>query len=278
MLMYGSAYPIGKIGIEYLPPLLMSSLRVLFLFIFILPFFRFSIPKENFTQLLLFSFVMGVCVYAFCYLALDFSSLVSPIIIGAQLTIPFGLILSKIFLKESITLKKWILIFSSFCGIVIVSYDPRFGDEIFGIIFIILMAFFYALANILSRHLKDISTVDQIGWHSFIGFIILIIASTFIEGSPFIYLYPINYGGLLIAFHAGIFVSLIGHGGLFYLYKYYPVATVLPYYSLFPIFGIAITLIIFLEIPGPYEIIGGIIVISSVYFIQLQDKQSKVLK
>jgi O-acetylserine/cysteine efflux transporter len=136
------------------------------------------------------------------------------------------------------------------------------------------MAFFYALANILSRYLKDINTVNQIGWHSFIGFIFLIIASTLIEGNPFNYLYPINYGGLLTAFHAGIFVSLIGHGGLFYLYKYYPVATVLPYYSLFPLFGIALTFIIFLEIPGPYEIIGGIIVIGSVYLIQLQDKQS----
>ena len=36
--------------------------------------------------------------------------------------------------------------------------------------------------------------------------------------------------------------------------------------------------VIFLEIPGFYEIIGGIIVIVSVYLIQLQDKYSKVLK
>ena len=274
--MYGSAYPIGKIGINHFPPLLMGSLRVLFLFLFILPFFRFSIPKKNFKHLLLFSFVMGVCVYAFCYLALDFSTLISPIIIGAQLTIPFGLILSKFMLKENISLKKWILIFSSFCGIVIVAYDPRFGEEIYGLIFIAIMAFFYALANILSRYLKNINIVDQIGWHSFIGFIILIFASIFIDGNPFNYLYPINYGGLLTAFHAGVFVSLIGHGGLFYLYKYYPVATVLPFYSLFPLFGIALTLIIFLEIPGLYEIIGGIIVIGSVYLIQLQDKHLRV--
>ncbi len=134
------------------------------------------------------------------------------------------------------------------------------------------MAFFYAFANILSRYLKDINTVDQIGWHSFIGFIFLIIASILIDGNPMNYLYPINYEGLLIAFHAGVFVSLIGHGGLFYLYKYYPVTTVLPFYSLFPLFGIALTLIIFLEIPGLYEIIGGVIVIGSVYLIQVQDK------
>jgi len=187
MFMYGSAYPIGKIGINHFPPLLMGSLRVLFLFLFILPFFRFSIPKKNFKHLLLFSFVMGVCVYAFLYLAIDFSSLLSPIIIGAQLTIPFGLILSKFILNENIPIKKWILIFSSFCGIVIVAYDPRFGEEIYGLIFIAIMAFFYALANILSRYLKNINTVDQIGWHSFIGFVILFIATLLAIGSAYLY-------------------------------------------------------------------------------------------
>jgi len=42
------------------------------------------------------------------------------------------------------------------------------------------------------------------------------------------------------------------------------------------LFGIALTLIIFLEIPGLYEIIGGIIVIGSVYLIQLQDKHLRL--
>ena len=106
---------------------------------------------------------MGVGVYGFVYLAIDFSSLISPIIIGAQLSVPFGLILSKLFLNERISLKKWLLITSSFVGISIVSYDPRFGEEVIGLIFVILMAFFYAVANILSRFLKNMNTGDQLG-------------------------------------------------------------------------------------------------------------------
>ena len=53
----------------------------------------------------------------------------------------------------------------------------------------------------------------------------------------------------------------------------YPVATVLPYYSLFPLVGIVLTFIIFFEIPGIYEIIGGIIVVSSVYLIHQENKK-----
>lgn len=272
MVMYGSSYPVGKIGTQLFSPLLMGSLRALFLFLAIAPFFRFSFPKNNKFHFLLFCIVMGIGVYGFVYLALDTSPLISPIIIGAQLSVPFGLILSKFFLAEKISLKKWLLIFTSFIGIIIVAYDPIFIDQYIGLICIILMSLFYAIANILSRFLKEINTVDQIGWHSLIGFLVLFISSFLFESNPFDQLYPINYKGLITAFHAGIFVSLIGHGGLFYLYKYYPVTILLPFYSLFPIFGIILTFFIFFEIPGFYEIIGGIIVIGSVYLIYRNDK------
>ena len=83
---------------------------------------------------------------------------------------------------------------------------------------------------------------------------------------------------MLVAFHAGFFVSLIGHGGLFYLYKFYPISIILPYYSLFPIFGIILTFLIFYEVPQIYEIIGGIVVIGSVYLMHKDNKNTKVLK
>ena len=276
--MYGSSYPIGKLGTDYFSPLLMGSLRALFLFLAILPFFRFSFPKVEKYNFLFFCIVMGVGVYGCVYLALDASSLISPIIIGAQLSVPFGLILSNFFLDEKISLKKWFLIFSSFVGIIVVAYDPRFTDQLIGLFYVILMALFYAIANILSRHLKSINTIDQIGWHSLLGFLILFISSIFIEGNPLEQLYPFDYNGIITAFHAGIFVSLIGHGGLFYLYKHYPVSILLPFYSLFPIFGILLTFFIFFEIPGLYEIFGGIIVIGSVYLIHSNDKKTMVLK
>jgi len=272
MLMYGSSYPVGKLGTNLFSPLLMGSLRSLFLFIAILPFFRFSFPKVNRLNFILFCIVMGIGVYGCVYLAIDASTLISPIIIGAQLSVPFGLILSKYFLGEIISLKKWFLIFSSFLGIIIIAYDPRFIDQLIGLLFVILMAFFYAIANNLSRSFNKINTIDQIGWHSFLGFVFLFILSALLEGNPLTQLYPFNLNGLLSAFHAGIFVSLIGHGGLFYLYKYYPVAVLLPFYSLFPIFGILLTFFIFFEIPGIYEIIGGSIVIGSVYLIHKNEK------
>ena len=82
-----------------------------------------------------------------------------------------------------------------------------------------------------------------------------------------------SFTTFLIIIHASIIVSLIGHGSIFYLYKFYPVVTVLPFYSLFPIFGIFFTFLIFFELPNYFGFVGGIIVIGSVYLIYLENKK-----
>ena len=274
MFCFGSVYPLGKLGTTNIPPILFSSLRVLIIFIGIFPFFKIKLPsKKLILPLLTFSIVMGIGVYVTLYLALDISSLVSPIIIGTQLTVPFGLILSFIFLNEKISIKKWFLILFAFIGVVIVAYDPRIGDEWIALLIISLMAFFYALANMLSRFLKEVDTLSQIGWHSLISCVPLFIISYIVEGNPVEILFPMSFTTFFIILHASIVVSLIGHGSIFYLYKFYPVVTVLPFYSLFPIFGILFTFLIFFELPNFFGIVGGIIVIGSVYLIYIENKK-----
>jgi len=60
-------------------------------------------------------------------------------------------------------------------------------------------------------------------------------------------------------------VSVVAHTSMFYLYKFYSVNKVMPFYSLFPIFGLVLTFFIFGEIPTLLSAIGGSIVILSVY-------------
>ena len=66
-------------------------------------------------------------------------------------------------------------------------------------------------------------------------------------------------------------VSVIAHTSLFYLYKFYSVNKVMPFYSLFPVFGLILTFFIFGEIPTLLSAIGGLIVIFSVYRLQKLD-------
>jgi len=127
MVAHGSAFPVAKLALNNsVPPILMASLRMGFVFLILIPFWKFKIPEKKYIKsLLAFSISMGVLVYVFMNLSLYHSSIISPIILGSQLAIPFGILASAIILKENISLKKWLLILSAFIGILIIFFDPQ---------------------------------------------------------------------------------------------------------------------------------------------------------
>jgi len=274
MVLYGSSYPVGKLGINTIPPLLFTALRVGLIFLAFLPFFKFQLPEKKLIKpLIAFSLIMGIGTYAILYFALERLTIVAPIIIGSQTAIPMGLLLSLFILKESVSFKKWILIIISFVGIIIIAYDPRIVDDKFALVLILGTSFFFALANMMARVLKNVDTAVLNGWHGLISFIPVILLSLYFEGNPLHYLYQIDAVTLFAVLHTALVVSVIGHAGMFYLYKFYPVTNVLPFYSLFPIFGIALTYLIFNETLSIFEIVGGILVIGSAYLIHSENKK-----
>ena len=125
MVAHGSAFPIAKLALNNsVPPILMASLRMGLVFIILIPFWKFKMPEKKYLKsLIAFSISMGVLVYVFMNLSLYHSSIISPIILGSQLAIPFGILASAIMLDENISFKKWILIFSAFTGILIIFFS-----------------------------------------------------------------------------------------------------------------------------------------------------------
>ena len=210
---------------------------------------------------------MGVLVYVFMNLSLYHSSIISPIILGSQLAIPFGILASAIMLDENISLKKWFLIFTSFIGIIIIFFDPQLSNNFLGLFFASLMALFFGLAQVYSRELRDLDTSLLNSFVGLFGFIILFIISYVIEGNIFQNIIFINLKSWMLISYQAIIVSLGAHLLMFYLYKFYTVGKIFPFYSLFPIFGIILTFLIFGEIPTILFIIGGTIVITSVFFL-----------
>ena len=123
------------------------------------------------------------------------------------------------------------------------------------------MAFFYALSNLLARVLREVDTATLNGWHGLIAFIPVAVLTLIIEGNPLDYLLPVDGLAIFTVLHTALVVSVIGHAGMFYLYKFYPISNVLPFYSLFPIFGLLFGFIIFSETLSLYEIVGGVLIL-----------------
>ena len=270
MFFLGSAYPLGKFGLNAsINPILFGALRMVIVFLCLIPFCKIKIPqKKYYLPLLGFSICMGAGVNMFLYLSLDAASILAPITIGAQLSIPLAIILSSLFLSESISFKKWILIFASFFGIILIAFDPKISEEILATLLIFAMAFFYGLSQVFSRYLKELDVKFTNAFMGLIGFIILITISQLFEGNVIHQLTNIDTNGWIAVLYAGAIISIFGHMMMFYLYKFYPVGMVLPFYALFPVFGLLLTFIIFGEIPTLIMVTGGVIVIVSVFMLQ----------
>ena len=270
MATHGSAFPIAKLALNNsVPPILMASLRMGMVLICLIPFWKFKIPEKKYLpSLLAFSISMGVMVYVFMNLSLHHSSIISPIIIGAQLAIPFGILASAIMLGENISSNKWLLIFAAFIGIIIIFFDPKLGNNFLGLFFASLMALFFALAQVYSRQLRNLDLSLINASTGLVGFFVLIITSYFLEGGVIKNIESINLDSWLLISYQAVIVSLCAHMSMFYLYRYYTVGQIFPFYSLFPIFGIILTFLIFGEVPTILFLIGSIIVISSVFFLQ----------
>ena len=266
---HGSAFPITKLVLnDSVPPILMASLRMGLVLIILLPFWKFKLPeKKYFPSLISFSISMGVMVYVFMTLALYYSSIISPVIVGSQLAIPFGILTSAFMLNENISPKKWMLIFSAFIGVLIIFFDPKLVDNFLGLFFASLMALSFAFAQVFSRQLRNLDISLTNAFTGLFGFVILLIVSFILEGNTITTITSITFSSWILISYQAIVVSLGAHLLMFYLYKFYTVGEIFPSYSLFPIFGIALSYLIFGEIPTALFLIGGIIVISSVFFL-----------
>ena len=266
---YGSAFPVTKLALnDSVPPILMASLRMGIVLIILIPYWKFKIPEKKYLpSLIAFSISMGVMVYVFMTLSLFYSSIISPVIVGSQLAIPFGVMLSALMIGENISLKKWFLIFFAFFGVVIIFFDPELANNFLGLFYAGLMALFFGLAQVYSRQLKNLDVSLTNAFTGLFGFVILMILSFFIEGNVISNIQSINFTTWVFIFYQAVVVSLGAHLLMFYLYKFYTVGQIFPSYSLFPIFGIGLSFLIFGEVPTFLFAVGSIIVLTSVFLL-----------
>ena len=149
----------------------------------------------------------------------------------------------------------------------IIFFDPKLTDNFLGLFFASLMALFFALAQVYSRQLRNLDISLTNAFTGLFGFVILLVVSSFIEGNAVANVRSINFNSWILISYQAIVVSLGAHLLMFYLYKFYTVGQIFPSYSLFPIFGIALSFLIFGEVPTALFILGGIIVITSVFLL-----------
>ena len=268
MALFGSAYPVGKIAVGHFPPFTFATLRSVLLAVALLPLWRLAQPpRHQLPALAGFCLAMGVGVYATMYWSLRISSVVSPIVIGMQLSVPFAVLLGRIVLGERVRALTWIAIVAAFAGVVLIGFEPALLRDLPALGLTAISALCYACATLFARSLRDLSPFSLNGWMAVVAIAPLALLSLALEHGQWDAVRSAGLADWAVLAHAALAVSLLAHVWMFSLYRHYPVANVIPYYVLMPVFGVAFSLLLFREMPSGQTLAGGAIVLAAVWMV-----------
>lgn len=264
-ILYGLNYVAIPIGLEKIPPLYLSFIR-LFL-VSLLVVFYYKKPKVPFRLIVLYGLPMLAMQFSFIFTAINagLSPTLAPILLQTQVF--FTALFALVYLKEK--LSKWQISggLIAFAGIALVSIDSKGESSLLGIILILAAAISWALGNTVCKKIKQVD-MSLVVWSCLIAWPPVLLVSLVFEGphaivEAFAYFSVSSIFSIIYLTYGSLLLGLWIWNRLISLY---PLATVAPFTLLVPIFGSISSSLVFsipfhlLQIIASLLVVGGLCV------------------
>ncbi len=270
-LAWGLNFLAIKYAIDEIPTIFSAGLRFALVFLILFPFMRIIPGKMK--QLFLAGFIIGALHFSVLYIAMAYAEDISSVAIATLTNVPFATILAVFFLGERIGIFSLAGTVMAFAGVMVIGFDPKALDHFFDLSLVMFASFLYATGAILLRRLSGVSVMNLQGWIGLIGMVSVLSVSFLLETGQIDALVASSWqarGGVIFS---ALGSSIIGHGGLYFLIKRYPVSTVAPLTLLSQIFAVASGIIILGEVLTTKMILGGLLTFGGVAVILLRQKK-----
>jgi O-acetylserine/cysteine efflux transporter len=271
-LIWGSNFVVAKVALEHIPPIFFTAVRFSLLTLLLLPWLK--VQRKVMPQILLIAVVGGALHFALIILGLAHSGEVAPIAIAAQLNVPFATILSVVFLGEVLGFWRAFGVGAAFGGVMILGYDPAVLEYKFALFLVAASAFVQAISFVLMRRIKDVGVFQMQGWMALVSALCLGAITALFEQDQIAGLVASGWIGAGAIFYNAVAVSLIGHGGMYFLIQRYPVTRVAPLWLLAPIWGALGGVLVLGDTLTLLMIAGGVITLAGVWAITMGQKQA----
>jgi O-acetylserine/cysteine efflux transporter len=259
-----SAYALREI-----PPFLFSALRMVILAALLCAFVSMP-PRAQWPRLVAVALLNGALHFGTSLWALRMAGDLSSPAIVMQSYIPMSVLLAWWLLGERFAWRTGSAIALSFAGVLVLGFDPLVLDHPASLAMMLLAAFLIALGTVFMRGLSGIDALNLQAWTALIGILPLLTISALIEPDGFDALRHAHWTRWGAALYSAVFASIIGHSVFYRLVQRHPVATVMPYLLLTPVFAVALGMMFWGDRPGPQLWIGGAMVLGGVLIIALR--------
>ncbi|MBC8238889.1 MAG: DMT family transporter [Alphaproteobacteria bacterium] len=261
-LVWGSLFVMATLGLSQFPPLLFTALRFALLAVVLIPFLRI-IPGQM-KRISAISVVMGIAMYVTLYLALAWADSTAAIAMAGQIEVPIAVLLGIFLLGERASPLRMIGTGAAFAGIMVIGFDPAMLDDLPALGMITLSAGFYAVAMILVRGLDTVNPFVINAWMAAISTIPLLILSYIFERDQWAVAFNADIWGWGTLFYSAFIGSLVGHGGMYYLLRFYPVGTIAPFTLLTPLFAVIGSILFLGDTLTVAMVVGGLMILGGV--------------
>lgn len=273
-MVWGVNFVVMKMGLAYLDPFLFVTLRFTIVFLLLLPFLKRV--KGYMWKIMQVAFCMGGVHFIFVITGINMATHISTITVITQLSIPFTLIIAYLFLGEKISYWRISGVIISFLGVMIITFDPIVVDERLAIGIVVIAVLFYSVGSVLYRRLKDVGVWEVQVWTAALAIPCLLPMTLGFETGQIEQITSMGLMGWGCVIYTAVFASLVGYGGINYLFKNYDVSQVVPFLLTIPIFA-TIAAVLFLDEEVTHRfLIGSAVTLSGLALISFRDWLLKV--
>lgn len=256
----GLNFVIAKIAVTEIPPVFLVAVRYAVLVMVLFPLLRWR-GWPHFWRMVPAGLLTGGLVLAVAFTGTKLSS-GSVAAVVVQLEMPMTVLLSIVWLKESVGWRRWLGVALTFGGVMMLGFDPAIIDYAVGVSLVALGAMFGAVGQILLRRLKDVEPLEMQAWTGAVSVPVLIIGTLIFEegqvqsaiDAPWLLAGTVAY--MVFA------MSIIGHGIRFYIIQRNDIAVVSTVSAFAPTMGVVFSIVLLKE-PATWQIVAGCLTVLS---------------
>ncbi|BBK33616.1 O-acetylserine/cysteine efflux transporter [Stella humosa] len=252
---WGMNFPVAKLGFTELPPILLTAFRFTLVAVLLVPFV--PRPRGQYRQLLFLATVLGGVHFSLMFVGL--SRLDSATVaIASQLTVPFAALLAAVAFKDYLGWRRTLGMGVAFAGVAVMAGEPRILADPWPLLWVVIGAFAWAVANIQVKRIGAIDGLVLNGWMAAFAAPQLLLVSWLVEGDSWHRVQSAGLAGFGSVVYMAVMVTILGYGLWYRILRAYPVNMVMPYTLLVPVIGVVAGIGLLGEpLSGPIVVGGG---------------------
>lgn len=256
-------------ALREIPPLMFTAVRMAMLAVVLVAFIK-PPPRDQWMRLIAVALCNVVLHFGLSFWALKLAGDLSSTAIVMQSYVPMSALLAWVVLGERFGWRTGVAIAISFCGVLVLGFDPLVLDKPASVLLMLVSAAFLAIGTVLMRRLSGIGMISQQGWSAVIGVVPLLTLSAVFEPAAVDDLRAASWIGWGGAAYSALAASLLGHGLYYVLVQRHPVARITPWLLITPVLAVILGVLAWGDRPGPQLWIGGAMVLGGVLLIALR--------